>query len=139
MKISPLEVASRYVYPSLRRRLVEILRERGLKQTEIAKLLHITQSAVSRYLRMNRGALIDVSSFSDVESLLEKTADWILREKPNEYVIQKRLMEIAIYMLGKGYVCSFHARIDPEIDPSECRICLELFGQEVNRVRRVPR
>lgn len=77
----PLEVASRYVYPSLRRRLVGgILREKGLKQTEIASLLHITQSAVSRYLRMNRGgALIDVSSFPDVDSLIKGgTADWIL-------------------------------------------------------------
>ncbi|AMQ19345.1 transcriptional regulator [Thermococcus peptonophilus] len=128
MKISPLEVASRYVYPSLRRRLVGILREKGLKQTEIASLLHITQSAVSRYLRMNRGALIDVSSFPDVDSLIKGTADWILNERPSEYAIQKRLMEIAVYMLGKGYVCSFHSKIDPELDPKRCRVCLELFG-----------
>jgi predicted transcriptional regulator len=128
MKVSPLEVASRYVYPALRRRLVEILRERDLKQAEIANLLHITQSAVSRYLRMNRGALIDVSSFPDVESLLKETAEWVLNERPNEYSIQKRLMEIAVYMLGKGYVCSFHSKIDPELEPEKCNICLELFG-----------
>jgi predicted transcriptional regulator len=78
---------------------------------------------------MNRGALIDVSSFPDVDSLLKETAEWILQKQPNEYTIQKRLMEIAVYMLGKGYVCSFHSKIDPELDPKRCRICLELFGE----------
>jgi predicted transcriptional regulator len=43
--------------------------------------------------------------------------------------IQKKLMEIAVYMLGRGYVCSFHSKIDPELDPKRCRICIELFGE----------
>ncbi|MBP1912112.1 transcriptional regulator [Thermococcus stetteri] len=129
MKVSAFEVASRYVYPSLRRRLVEILRERGLKQTEIAELLHITQSAVSRYLRMDRGALIDVSSFQDIDERLRKLAGWVLDEKPDEYLIQRELMKIALEMLGKGYVCSFHSGIDPELEPGRCKVCLELFGQ----------
>ena len=128
MKVSAFEVASRYVYPSLRRRLVEHLREKGLKQTEIAEFLHITQSAVSRYLKMDRGALIDVSKFREIDEDLKNLADEIAEFRPSEYDIHMRLIEIAVKMLGKGYVCSFHARIDPEVNPAECRACLELFG-----------
>lgn len=128
MKVSAFEVASRYVYPSLRRRLVEHLREKGLKQTEIARLLHITQSAVSRYLNMDRGALIDISQFPDIDAELRSFAEEIIEKKPGEYEIHRRLMEISVKMLGKGYVCSFHAKIDPEINPSECNVCLDLFG-----------
>ena len=128
MKTNAFEVASRYIYPSLRRRLVEILRERGLKQTEIAGLLYITQSAVSRYLKMDRGALIDVSAFPDVDAEINALADRIFRDKPNEYEIHSELIRIAVRMLGRGYACSFHSKLDPEINPVECRVCIELFS-----------
>ncbi|NJE84599.1 ArsR family transcriptional regulator [Thermococcus sp. CX2] len=128
MKTNAFEVASRYVYPSLRRRLVEILREKGLKQTQIAELLHITQSAVSRYLRMDRGALIDVAQFPDIDDDLKKLAEEIIRKRPTEYEIHSMLVQISLEMLGKGYVCSFHSQIDPELNPAQCRVCLELFG-----------
>ncbi|NJE30954.1 ArsR family transcriptional regulator [Thermococcus sp. 18S1] len=128
MKTNAFEVASRYVYPSLRRRLVEILYENGLKQTEIAQLLHITQSAVSRYLRMDRGALMDVSSYPDIEEELQSLAREIVERKPDEYEIHRKIVEISVEMLGKGYVCQFHSKIDPEINPAECSVCLELFG-----------
>ena len=128
MKVGAFEVASRYVYPALRRRLVEHLREKGLKQTEIAELLHVTQSAVSRYLNMDRGALIDVSKFREIDENLKNLADEIIKFRPSEYDIHLRLIDITLKMLGKGYVCSFHAKIDPEVNPSECRVCIELFG-----------
>ncbi|USS39885.1 ArsR family transcriptional regulator [Thermococcus aggregans] len=128
MKTNAFEVASRYVYPSLRRRLVELLYEKGLKQTKIAELLHITQSAVSRYLNMDRGALVDISKFPDIDTELRSFADEIIRKKPDEYCIHRRLIEISLKMIGKGYICSLHAKIDPEVNPSECGVCLELFG-----------
>lgn len=131
MRTNAFEVASRYVYPSLRRRLVEILREKGLKQVEIAELLHITQSAVSRYLGMDRGALVDVSRYPpDIDGELRSLVEEVIERKPDEYYIHRRLVEISLEMLGKGYVCSFHSKIDPpEVNPpEECRVCLELFG-----------
>ncbi|AEH24239.1 transcriptional regulator [Pyrococcus yayanosii] len=127
MRTNAFEIVARYVYPSLRRRLVEILREKGLKQTEIAGLLHITQSAVSRYLKMDRGALIDVTKFPDIDEKLKVLADEIISRRPSEYEIHLGLVQVSLEMLGRGYVCSFHSKIDPELDPMKCRICLELF------------
>lgn len=130
MKTNAFEVAAKYVYPSLRRRLVEILyREHRLKQMDIARLLHITQSAVSRYLKMDRGALIDVESFEDIDEELRKLAMEVITNPPGEYELHSRLVLISLEMLGKGYVCSFHSRIDPEIDPGRCQVCLDLFGE----------
>ncbi|MCO6040727.1 transcriptional regulator [Thermococcus alcaliphilus] len=128
MKTNAFEAVAKYVYPSLRRRVVEILREKGLSQIQIAELLYITQSAVSRYLRMNRGALIEVEKFPDINEKLKRLAEIIMKEKPDEYYIHGELVKIAIEMLGKGYVCSFHSKVDPEIDPKLCRICIETFG-----------
>jgi len=131
MKTNAFEVASRYVYPALRRRLVEHLREKGLKQTEIAELLHITQSAVSRYMREERGKLIDVSSFPDIDREVRKLAERIIAERPGEYEIHTELVKLSLEFLGKGYGCSFHAKVDPEIDPKECRVCIELFRENL--------
>ena len=128
MRTNAFEAVAKYVYPSLRRRLVEILREKGLNQMQVAKLLYITQSAVSRYLRMNRGALVDVEKFPDIDNKLKGLAETIVKEKPDEYYIHGELVKIAIEMLGKGYVCSFHSKVDPEIDPRVCKICIEIFG-----------
>ena len=128
MKTNAFDVASRYVYPALRRRLVEILKWKGLKQTEIAELLHITQSAVSRYLKEERGKTIDVSSFPDIDGKLKELAGWIIEEGPTEYEIHTELVKLSLEFLGKGYGCPFHVEIDPRIDPNECRVCLELFG-----------
>lgn len=128
MRTNAFEAVAKYVYPSLRRRLVEILREKGLNQMQVAKLLYITQSAVSRYLRMNRGALVDVEKFPDIDNKLKGLAETIVKEKPDEYYIHGELVKIAIEMLGKGYVCSFHSKVDPEIDPKLCRVCIETFG-----------
>lgn len=129
MKISAFDVASRYVYPSIRRRIVEILyTEYKMNQSEIADLTYITQSAVSRYVRQNRGIFIDISKFKDIDQKVRKTTEWILKSRPTEYDIHKRIVEIALEMLGKGYVCIFHHNIDESVNPSECKTCIDLFG-----------
>ncbi len=129
MKVSAFEVASRYVYPSIRRRIVDILyNEYKKNQKEIAKLTHITQSAVSRYIRHNRGVIIDISQFRDIDKEVHSIAKWIITDNPDEYELHKRIIEISLKMLGKGYVCTFHHDIDESVDPSECRTCIDLFG-----------
>ncbi len=130
MKINAFEVAARYVYPAVRRRLVEILREKGLSQGRIAKLLHITQSAVSRYLSMRRGHLINVAKFRDIDTLLRNLANQIMTDEPDEYTIHKLLIKATLEVLARGYACSIHARVDPSIDPSKCGICTTLFAPE---------
>ncbi|WFO75008.1 transcriptional regulator [Desulfurococcaceae archaeon MEX13E-LK6-19] len=124
------DLGYRYLFPSMRRRLVEILHnELGLEQIEIAEKLEISQAAVSRYLSMKRGVLIDISRYKDVDAKLKKLAEEIAYENIDTYTIYKGLVSITIYFLAKGYACRYHARIDPSIDPSRCRICLEILSR----------
>ncbi|RLG75562.1 MAG: hypothetical protein DRO12_05375 [Thermoprotei archaeon] len=59
--------------------------------------------------------------------LLRSLAEKITRDHLDQYTVNKEMHRIALYMTNKGYLCSYHARIDPDVDPSKCRICLELF------------
>ncbi len=123
------ELFYRYVFPSVRRRLVEILyRESGLSQEEVARKTYLTQSAVSRYLRGGRGGYIDLSKFRDIDEMLRKLA-WELTENGmDEYALQYRLAKIAFEALGKGYICPYHGTIDPDVDLKRCNICKDLFS-----------
>jgi len=108
MRITIYELMNRYVYPAIRRRLVEILYHNiGLNQIEIAKLLGITQSAVSRYVVRNRGAFLDVSKFDEIEYDLRKIAKQIAERKLDEYTLHIELSKVIFKMLAKGmYVVS---------------------------------
>ena len=129
MKVNAFEVAARYVYPAVRRRIVEILREEGLSQEAIARLLHVTQSAVSRYLSMKRGYYIDLSRYPDVDGYLRRIATEILETEPDEYCVHALLVKATLVVLAKGYACSLHAKIDPSIDPRRCRVCIEILSR----------
>ena len=128
MRLTAFDLASKYVYPSIRKRLVEILyNDFELSQNKVASLLHVTQSAVSRYLNSDRGNLIDISIFRDIDQKVKDFATKVIKEQPDEYKIHFTLVSIALEMLGKGYVCFFHEKVDPSIDVKKCRLCITLF------------
>ena len=128
MKYSVFELAYRHVYPAVKRRLVEILyNEYKLTQQEIARLLHISQSAASRYKNLARGKLIDLSRFKDIDEEIHRLAEKLVREKPDKYRLVNELVRITLKALARGYICSYHRMIDKDIDPDKCRICLDLF------------
>ncbi len=134
MKISIPQLASKYVYPALRRRLVEILyREEKMSQMEIARLLGITQSAVSRYVEGTRGTYIDVSRYKDIEEELRILARKIAMKRIDIYGIQLELSRLTMVFLGKGYACFLHSKLDKNIDPSKCRTCIILFEPYTHR------
>ncbi len=128
MKISVFELAYRYVYPSVKKRLVEILHgEHGLSQWRISKLLYMDQSTVSRYIGRERGVLIDLSRYRDVDILLHRYADTIVKENPDKYKLMKDLVKITLWIMGRGYICGYHRELDDSVEVSKCGICLHLF------------
>jgi len=126
--ISILKIISRYVYPAIRRRLVEILyKEYNLRQDDVARMLNITQSAVSRYVKINRGSFINIAEFKDIDSELKNLADRIVTSNIDMLELEYELTRITFVTLGKGYICRYHKYIDNEIDPKTCKICIKLF------------
>ena len=132
MRVNLFELLYRYVYPATRRRLAEILYyDEGLKQEQIAKILGITQSAVSRYIEGQRGALIDFKNIPEVDSKLKKIAKKIVSGKIDEYIVQVEIMRTIFVLLAKKKLCNIHLRVDPTIDYNKCNICPILFNYYV--------
>jgi predicted transcriptional regulator len=58
MQDTSLEILYWEVLPALRRQIVQGLKERGMKQKEIAELMQMTPSAISQYLGNKRGEFV---------------------------------------------------------------------------------
>ncbi len=130
---SVFELGYRYLIPSLRKRLAEIMnKELKMSEVEIARKLKITPSAVSRYLRGERGSTIEISTITDINEELTKIAKDLSTQDLDFLEIEARLLKITIQAMSKKYICWFHQKIQQSIDPANCKICPEIFSQPTN-------
>ncbi|MFN3268716.1 MAG: transcriptional regulator, partial [Zestosphaera sp.] len=119
--------------PSLKKRLAEIMsKELRMSEVEIARKLKITPSAVSRYLRGERGSAIEVSVITDINEELTKLARDLSTRDLDFLEIEARLLKITVRAMSKKYLCWFHQKIQQSIDPVSCRVCPEVFSQPTN-------
>jgi len=125
---SVLELGYRYVIPSLRRRLVELLhREFRLSKVEVARKLGLSPSAISRYLSHERGATLEVSKLPTVDTWLRRLAEGVASGSLDRYAVEEELLRIALKAAASRLLCSYHLRY-LGVDPARCGICPKLFG-----------
>lgn len=125
---TPYELAYRYVIPHIQRKLVLALREKGLTNTEIARKLGITPSAVTRYLKGERGTAVDLSRFGDIEEMIGVLAEKIAKGAAGTYEVLAATTAVAAYALSRKYLCSYHALIDEGVDPRRCGVCPQVLS-----------
>ncbi len=82
---APCEEMARYLLPALRGAVVSYMyTERRMRQVDIAKLLGISQSAVSRYVNMERG--LNRRIINEVPGMREVFEGFIARLERGERV-----------------------------------------------------
>lgn len=78
--IQPCEIIVRTLIPSVRAAVTrELIEKHNLKQVEVAKLLGVTQAAVSQYMRGTRGGVFDLSRDDDIASMVSKLAEGLAK------------------------------------------------------------
>jgi predicted transcriptional regulator len=122
--ILPEELASKSVIPAIRalivRRLVE---EHGMTQQEAAKLLGVTQPAVSKYLHQKRGAAIRLGGIKQVDEATSEIARIACSRKAKPMEIMSRIEETCDYVRRNRFMCDLHKRLEPEFDVNSCHVC----------------
>ncbi|MEM2356126.1 MAG: hypothetical protein QXO00_07425, partial [Candidatus Bathyarchaeia archaeon] len=72
----PCEVAVKGLLPPVRAALAkQLMTKHGLKQVEAARLLGVSQPAISLYNRKMRGKALDLEKDKTIEKLIEELAD----------------------------------------------------------------
>jgi len=61
----------------------------------------------------------------DIKVLAKK----VVNKELDGYGVQAELIKLSLKILGKGYFCPYHKRLDKEVDVRKCRICTTLFKE----------
>jgi len=127
--LTPHELLAKYVMPALRVLVAHRLREYGLGQEKIARMLGVSQPLISRYLREGRNAILDKLKGMgvDVEEAVSVADMLAARLMQNGYVDYLEIMTAyASSLLVRGMLCEFHRRLQSSL-PVHCDICMRLF------------
>lgn len=115
----PQEIEVWYIMPAIRKELFNILRDKhNFNQKEIAKLLNITESAVSQYKKEKRGQHVKLPE--SVLSELNISAEKIMN---TESTVFRETQNILNHIRNTSAICDIHKMMDNSVE-SDCKECI---------------
>jgi hypothetical protein len=121
----PCEVAVKSVIPALRAYVAkELTQSYGLKQTDIAKILGITQTAVSKYARHVRGIVLQVETIDEVKVIVKEMCLSLVNGNMTRNETIKHFCAACRTIRQKRLMCELCKRSDPTINIHQCVICI---------------
>ncbi|MEM2210773.1 MAG: helix-turn-helix domain-containing protein [Nitrososphaerales archaeon] len=125
MMLLPAEVEARITLPILRAVVAKrLINEQRLNQQQVAKMLGLTQAAVSNYIRNVRGLAFGLENSEDIQTV----ASWIVTkilQSSDRLTIIYAFNDAVRYIKRKKIICPLHKKIEPELDINNCNVCCE--------------
>jgi len=103
----------------------ELMAKHNLNQAEAAKLIGVSQPAISLYCRKIRGKAINLEDDRDIKNLIERFAEQLAKSSLSHKEFFPKMCEICRAIRAKGLLCEMHKIFDPSIDIEHCGICSE--------------
>jgi len=123
--IIPCEIAVRSVIPSMKALIAnELVEKHGLKQDDVAELLGISQSAVSKYSRKVRGYVVKVDDAEEIVPLLNKMIEFLLNGSYQRKEFLGFFCQTCKTIRRKQLMCQFCKKTDSTIEIEECGFCM---------------
>ncbi len=114
----PQEIQVRYILPAIRGELAKsLVNEQRLSQKEAARLLGMTEAAISQYLSRRRGN--NVALDPELVGEIRKSARRIAGQNA---AAAQELLKLSQHESAMRATCIAHLSNDPSIT-KECRIC----------------
>lgn len=124
-----LEIAYRYVMPAIRGLVVKELHRFGIRESIIANILGISRSAVTRYIRGERGGYINVIKYDEVIPMIRELSRNIIEKRVMPQEIHLTMFKIAAHLMSRKKLCGLHKRIDQRVNFAKCEICPTIFKE----------
>jgi uncharacterized protein len=123
----PSEIEAKSLIPAVRAILAKkLIKEYSLKEEDIAKVLGITQAAVSNYVRGTRGDLELISKLESVREVMRMIDDIGRDLSTNKAYTPSTLAKfigLCNYMRYTLIICDVHHSIESNIDEQICDQC----------------
>ena len=115
----PQEIEVWYLIPALRRELARFLvADHKVSQREAAKMLGITEAAISQYISKKRGS--DVKFSKEEIKKIRKSSNNIFK---NQEKTMKEIYKLSKEFRGSKALCNLHKKHDSSIS-KDCDVCL---------------
>ncbi len=115
--LQPQEIEVFYVLPAIRRELAIAMKANGKSQKDIARLLAVTEPAVSQYMSSKRASMLQ---FSDkVKSAVKASAGRIT----SETALTREMQSLLHLIREERVVCQVHESLGGA--PKGCNVCFE--------------
>lgn len=122
--ILPEELTSKSVIPAIRALIVKrLVEEHGMTQQEAAKLLGVTQPAVSKYLHHKRGVAIRLNGIREIDQATTEIADMVSSHEVKPIEVMSKIEAACDYVRRNRYMCDLHKKLEPGIDVEACHVC----------------
>ena len=123
----PSEIESKLLIPAVRAILSkEMVIEKGLKEEEVARMLGITQAAVSNYLRGTRGdneLISKLMSLSEIMSMIKEIGNDLSTNRAYTAKTLSKFIALCNYMRFSLIICDAHHSLERNIDEKVCEQC----------------
>ncbi len=124
--LTPCEVAVKCVLPVFRAKIASCIRNKyKLSQCEIAKLLGVSQPAISLYSKKLRGRALDLSD-DEIIALIETLSESIVNGSKTKKDLLLATCKICMTARSKGLMCKLHKAFDESIDIENCGLCKDV-------------
>ncbi len=122
--LTPCEVAVKCALPSIRAMIANELTEKhNLKQIDAAKLLDISQPAISLYQTKLRGTALNLENDPDIAELVANHAEYLVKGTEAQKEKLSSFCGICKTLRAKGLLCKIHKAFEPAISVEECGFC----------------
>jgi len=103
----------------------QLVQQRGLKQEQVAEILGISQSAVSKYSKKVRGYVIELEGVEVVQPLIAKMITMLMDGEHERAAFLRLFCQTCAAIRQTGIVCQFCSKSEPKIRITECTFCFE--------------
>jgi len=115
----PQEIEVWYVLPAIRREIAKsLVNDCKLSQKEVAKILEVTESAVSQYLKSKRAK--EVYFNSEIKKKIKEMSQKLIKDKS---LLLKDMQNICRIFRKSNLLCTVHRMHDKV--PVNCTACSE--------------
>jgi predicted transcriptional regulator len=101
----------------------ELTNKHNLKQADAAKLLDISQPAISLYQTKLRGTALNLEKDPDITALVANHADYLVKGTAAQKEKLGSFCGICKTLRAKGFLCKIHKAFEPAISIETCRFC----------------
>ena len=120
----PCEVAVRSLVPAIRSAIArELTQTHGLKQKDVARLLGVTQTAVSKYTRHVRGTVLKIENVEEVQPTIKEIVVSLANGRMSKYELVTKFCVACEIIRQKGLMCELCKLSDPAIEIQQCFVC----------------